>query len=469
MTSRRSFLKLSIASGLGYMASNLSSCTSFDQFFLGDKRILEDETVIIGGGVAGLAAALNFKKKRLPYRLYEASGQLGGRVRFYNGFELGADTFDLEDTSLLELLKELKVDYIKEDYLDVGKTFLYKNQFFSKAQLVRPMKTLVAQMDSRYAKLKKQIANQPLESINEVVPQFVEKSSSLLDLIPVKENHSREYLKIAIEHEFGIQFQWMPFFHILCSWPHLKKKYFLSQAQVARFKKGSSDFIKTLVERTQGVVPDHLTRLNEKLIEIKDRGVKKELIFQTPRGLESVFVDRIVFAIPIQQLMQIKGIEKFIDIKDLERQFLFGSYRNYFADIEPMNTKKVIRPETRFFVQNDKKEYWRIALELNKVQMRSIVHTTPLTSEDWGRRAKEILHQNNFLLSPDLGAGVAFSHSFLDVKTISIYRSIFGENPHFVDMKKNPLIHFIGDWTEILQMGSLEAAIRSAKLLWERN
>ena len=114
---RREFLKIS---ALSSSALALSSCANLDALFLGNKRDLSDEIVILGGGAAGLSAAYALKKRKIPYRLFEASSRMGGRVQSVSIVpdgsvvaEMGAEFFDDTHDSVHTLLEELNLPAIE--------------------------------------------------------------------------------------------------------------------------------------------------------------------------------------------------------------------------------------------------------------------------------------------------------------------------------------------------------------------
>ncbi len=69
--------------------------------------------VVIGGGIAGLAAAFELAARRIPFVLLEASSRLGGLIRteHVEGFtlEAGADSVLVQKRAALELFEELKL------------------------------------------------------------------------------------------------------------------------------------------------------------------------------------------------------------------------------------------------------------------------------------------------------------------------------------------------------------------------
>ena len=85
---------------------------------------MKEEVVIIGGGIAGLAAAYSLKKQGLQPLILESSSRLGGRIYTKStnnqSFELGA-TWVFQDVVLKQLINELGLDlypqYLKGDAL----------------------------------------------------------------------------------------------------------------------------------------------------------------------------------------------------------------------------------------------------------------------------------------------------------------------------------------------------------------
>ena len=75
------------------------------------------DTVIIGGGIAGLTAAYMLRDKKLL--LLEQEDRFGGRVLSEKVHEatnnIGTQFFTVEDTSFVRLIKELEVDWVTHD------------------------------------------------------------------------------------------------------------------------------------------------------------------------------------------------------------------------------------------------------------------------------------------------------------------------------------------------------------------
>jgi hypothetical protein len=115
---RRTFLKYSAA--LTAAAGVLSSCASFDDYLFDDKNDLDDEVVIVGGGISGLYLAKLLRNKQMEFRLYEAGNYLGGRIKSFGGRDYGASLLSKGDKLANLLVDELKLNRI----------FLDKDRFY---------------------------------------------------------------------------------------------------------------------------------------------------------------------------------------------------------------------------------------------------------------------------------------------------------------------------------------------------
>jgi len=120
---RRQFLTTALwgAAGLSLLAL-LPSCSTLDEYLIEDQFDFDNEVVIIGGGIAGLYAAYELKKNRIPFKIFEASSRLGGKIQTIDKTEWGAFEFSKNDTALNALAKELSLEKADLD----SKTWTFK-------------------------------------------------------------------------------------------------------------------------------------------------------------------------------------------------------------------------------------------------------------------------------------------------------------------------------------------------------
>lgn len=95
----------------------VSGCSSFDKWVIGDIDDNPQKVLIIGGGLAGLTAAYELKKRQIPFRLIEASSRVGGRVWTVKSMnvssqnaDLGGENIEHFHDSIQNIAKELKLN-----------------------------------------------------------------------------------------------------------------------------------------------------------------------------------------------------------------------------------------------------------------------------------------------------------------------------------------------------------------------
>jgi hypothetical protein len=104
-------------------SSLLTGCASIDEYLITNPSDLTDYVVIVGGGITGLYAAYQLKKRKIPFRIFESSHYLGGKFRSDGDYEFGAFEFLNTDKNFLALTKDLNVKIEKID----SKNWIFKN------------------------------------------------------------------------------------------------------------------------------------------------------------------------------------------------------------------------------------------------------------------------------------------------------------------------------------------------------
>lgn len=127
---RRQFIhKISIVSGASLCIAAVSStavlqsCSTIDDYLITDPNDLKDHVIVVGGGITGLYAAYQLKKRKIPFRIFESSGRLGGKFLSNQNYEYGPFEFSNSDKNMLALAKELQ---LKTEKIDT-KMWAFKN------------------------------------------------------------------------------------------------------------------------------------------------------------------------------------------------------------------------------------------------------------------------------------------------------------------------------------------------------
>lgn len=97
-----------------------------------NSRASEDNTIIVGAGVAGLVAAYRLSQGGVRPQLFEASERLGGRIFTQDKFndqgmfcELGGELIDSAQSSIIDLCRELHVSLEDFTESDSGLSRIY--------------------------------------------------------------------------------------------------------------------------------------------------------------------------------------------------------------------------------------------------------------------------------------------------------------------------------------------------------
>lgn len=119
--SRRDFLATALWGSAVAALPFLSSCSTLDDYLIEDQFDFNQEVIIIGGGIAGLFAAYELKKNKIPFKIFEASSRLGGKIQTVDKVEWGAFEFQKQDGILNSLAKDFSIE--KQDLDNKSWTF----------------------------------------------------------------------------------------------------------------------------------------------------------------------------------------------------------------------------------------------------------------------------------------------------------------------------------------------------------
>ncbi|WII73687.1 NAD(P)/FAD-dependent oxidoreductase [Bdellovibrio sp. 22V] len=315
---RREFLKISAMSS---SALALSSCTTLDRYFMGDKRNLTNEVVILGAGAAGLSAGFELKKRKIPFRVFEASSRVGGRVQSIPLFglegavaELGAEFFDSSHTAVLSLAKELNISVseIKAASGEEAHLFAFDKKTYRVKDMASRLKTLQNPMRRIRSDLfREQDVILSYKNAVQFERSLYYDTLSLQDLLNSWKDEVDPLVLKLIEvqavNRFGVDAKEQSSLHFL-STIDAEGSSLLSGRTTYRMNGGLSSLMQTLSARVAGVIPDHVMKLNMVLTEINEEDGVFQLFFRGPNGTEVFTARNIICTLPFSKLKEVKGI-----------------------------------------------------------------------------------------------------------------------------------------------------------------
>jgi monoamine oxidase len=160
--SRRQFLqKSTVAAGALVLSPDLFSA-------FGQNAPIGPRTAIIGAGIAGLNCAYKLKKARVPFRIYEASSRVGGRMITARNLiapglttELGAEFIDSGHAEMLALVKEFRLqmwDFQELEKKTKSEAYFFGGAHRTEAQVVRAFVPLAKKIAADYDSLGDEIS-----------------------------------------------------------------------------------------------------------------------------------------------------------------------------------------------------------------------------------------------------------------------------------------------------------------------
>ncbi|MFN7903642.1 MAG: flavin monoamine oxidase family protein [Pseudobdellovibrionaceae bacterium] len=319
-TSRRQFIQSSALLG---GAGLLSSCASIDQYFRSDSSLMMDRVVIVGAGLAGLHAAYQLKKRRIPFCVFEASQTYGGRIKtlyHYNQddqyVDVGAKSIEGTHQDVFSLCKELGVK-IRElgDYSQKSDQLV-----FIDGKPVE-LKSVLQELVPFFRKVS-QLRNQFFE-IDEASPSLFKKVDGLQnydrisfeDLLTELQRQMSPEIKRALMQSmtsaFGIDASELSALQFLYQFNEHGSQMPFQRGQSYGVDGGSSALTQKLFERSNSIVKNHAFKFSHRLTSIGRRGLDFLLNFKTQDGDSSFMTRNVIFALPSNQLKTIIGWRDF--------------------------------------------------------------------------------------------------------------------------------------------------------------
>ncbi len=325
--SRRQFLQVSALSSSALL---MSSCTTLDNLVMGDKADLENAVVILGAGASGLAAAYALKKRKIPFKIFEASSRIGGRVQTVNVFsqpsargELGAEFFEEQHRAIFEIAKDLNlpISEVKSSAGLEAHLFSFHKENYKVASFANKMSTLQRPLRRIRSDLyRDQEVVLSYKNAQQYERSVYYDSLSLAALLQLWSSEVDPLVLSLIEAQavarFGVDAKNQSALHFL-STLDAESSSLLSGRPIYRFEGGLSRLMQNMYDRVSGVIPGAVVMRSSPLEEISEKDGTFELTFKTADGRQRYTTQNIICTIPFSCLRNVKGIGKlkFSDLK----------------------------------------------------------------------------------------------------------------------------------------------------------
>ena len=348
---RRKFLKQVATAG----SLALTSCASLDSFFASDKKSYDKEVLIIGGGAAGLMAAHTLKKSKIPFRLFEASGRPGGRIYTIENadgsrLDMGAEYFEPHHRLVFELLKEFQIDWEERSWNPTTSP-LWRS---TNGQVLT---------DNEYQKISAHFISQYIQTRVQTFGSAGNGAEPYQILSPLLAQEMDSYSLTQYLNSHWVQ----PDERVAAYWDTWSRANYSAESSrisalrwlwdqqpekktrsLYKIKGGWGQLIQLLFERTAGVIPDHLVRLNWNLVAIRKVARNFQCVFKTPKGTQVLEAQNIILALPINQYKKIDGLAD-LDIAENKKkamtQIQLGESAKVYVSFNPNEVDLKMSPK----------------------------------------------------------------------------------------------------------------------------
>ncbi|WP_413290791.1 flavin monoamine oxidase family protein [Bdellovibrio sp. HCB337] len=352
---RRDFLKKTLGGSVATLA--LAGCGTFDRWVLGDSNRLEQEVMILGGGLAGMSAAYHLKKNKVPYRLYEASGRVGGRIQTLFHFnddaqfaELGAEVFEATHKLTIQMCKDLSLaiqDISYDTKMDrsiywLGGKVVSEKEF---RKNLKPLAVRLAQFRrDLFSAAGSEFTAKSLLSHSNIA---LFDNQSLADLLnPLRTTMdlpTLESFENLCVSEWGVDSKYINLLHFLVRLDFEEKNNQTTPLRLYRVEGGMSRMVQILSERVQGIVPDANLKLEHQLVAVRARAGGYDCTFKTPKGSDTVWARQVICAMPWSMLKDVDGVQG-LELglkKELIAQATYGTHSKVISSFkDPVWRKK---------------------------------------------------------------------------------------------------------------------------------
>lgn len=317
--SRRQFLQASL---LASSSLYLGSCASIEKSFSGEKSRFDEEVIILGAGLAGLTAAYQLKKQKIPYRIFEASSRAGGRIYTLQKFtedgkfgELGGEFFAEGDFALFNICKELNIEIqeLKPEAHSERGLFWVNGKTRTYTDFQKLNKTLVTQLHRHQTNLfsgRDVVLTQ--ENMNQFDKALYYDNLSVQDFLQALAKDvdatALQIFSLQVKHRFGVDLNslsTLQLLHTLNSDPRLSLQ---GPRSYYRISSGMGVLTRALYERVAGAIPDYFVKMEHVLESIREKQDEFQLEFKTPAGKKTYRARQVICTIPFSSLRDVDDI-----------------------------------------------------------------------------------------------------------------------------------------------------------------
>lgn len=319
--SRRQFLTKAAYGSAATVA--LSSCANFDRWVVGDSNHLEQEVMVLGAGLSGLSAAYHLKKNKIPYRVFEASDRVGGRIQTMlhanpddQFAELGAEFFESSHSLVHKMCKELNLSTQDITYEAKTDRALYwlGGRVATEKEFRKNLKPLILRLaevkSETFASFSTEINPRSLTMSPELKNQDQQSLADLLKSVPEGMDVSTlQCFENLCVSEWGVDSGKINLLHFMVKLDLEEKSNRTTPPKFFRVEGGMSRMARILGERVQGIVPEANLKFNHQLISLRLKSGGYECTFRTPKGSDTIWARHVICTLPFSILKDIDGIQ----------------------------------------------------------------------------------------------------------------------------------------------------------------
>jgi monoamine oxidase len=320
---RREFLRTGVktavaAASVSVGGLSLVGCTTFDRLFSLERENLEDEVIIIGAGAAGLMAGFELKKKRIPFRIFEASSRVGGRVwsveqgrELGSIAEMGAEFFEERHQILFALSRELNFETQEVEFDNKLEPLMLfaQGRWWPSRELRSKIRNSTAQIFRVKLKLLPLNVSKNLFEFLETPEAQGLDQVNVLDLWQRQRLHfdpvMRSYFEAQCLRNLGAGLSETSGLAWLLNFEKDERS-----RRLYRIVGGYQRLTTILFDRLSGVIPGYRVRFESPLSEIERVDEESyRLHFETPGGPKVYKTKYVIMALPFSQISKIKGLQ----------------------------------------------------------------------------------------------------------------------------------------------------------------